>query len=61
MIAEYRDKDGTTHIIDAEYLEVREVTSGEIKNGTWIFKDYKEEKDDGVSRADNMGRHETDV
>ena len=61
MIAEYRDKDGTTHIIDAEYLEVREVTSGEIKNGTWIFKDYKEEKDDGVSRADNMERHEADV
>lgn len=48
MIAEYRDKDGVTHIIDAEYLEVREVKSGEIKNGTWIFKDYKEKKDDGI-------------
>ena len=53
MIAEYRDKDGTTHIIDVEYLEVREVKSGEIKNGTWIFKDYKEGKDAGIHNGEN--------
>jgi len=53
MIAEYRDKAGTTHIIDVEYLEVREVRSGEIKNGTWIFKDYKEEEGGGTYNGEN--------
>ena len=56
MIAEYRDKDGATHIIDAEYLEVREVKSGEIKNGTWIFKDYREEEGDGIRKSEIVER-----
>ena len=56
MIAEYRDKDGTTHIIDAEYLEVRGVKSGEIKNGTWIFKDYREEEGDGIHKSEIVER-----
>ena len=44
MTISFRDKEGKSTVVDTEYLEVKDIASGEIHDGVWIFKDYKGEE-----------------
>ena len=41
MILRFRDRNGINHVTAVDYIEIEDVTEGEIHDGKWIFKDYE--------------------
>ena len=39
MILRFRDTDNVERVVSASYIELEGISSGEIHNGKWVFKD----------------------